>query len=157
VAEEPTKPESSDVEKEEVTKDTKNEDNKEDIKEEAQEDQEDNIFSPTHQPSGSPEKPTESDVTDVSADAEEEKVSPPREVRDPTMMETIATASPGIVSSTAESEQEVNKFELLEKLLSFLESAKENESLNPVLSGYFCKLMGILFDHKTKQMVSFIY
>jgi hypothetical protein len=30
-----------------------------------------------------------------------------------------------------------NKFELFEKLLSFIDT---DEELNPVLSGYFCKL-----------------
>jgi SIT4 phosphatase-associated protein len=47
-----------------------------------------------------------------------------------------------------------NKFELFEKLLSFLDTEDE---LNPVLCGYFCKLFQVLVGNKAKEVFNYIY
>ena len=46
------------------------------------------------------------------------------------------------------------KYFLFEKLLSFLDTTDE---LNPVLAGYFSKLMQVLVAHKTKEVFTYIY
>ena len=50
--------------------------------------------------------------------------------------------------------REPNRFELFEHLLSFLESEQE---LNPVLSGYFCKLFQVLVGSKPKEVFGYVY
>lgn len=47
-----------------------------------------------------------------------------------------------------------NKYELFEKLLSFIDT---DEELNPVLSGYFCKLFQVLVGNKPREVFSYIY
>jgi hypothetical protein len=47
-----------------------------------------------------------------------------------------------------------NRFELFEKLLTFLDTTDE---LNPVLSGYFSKLFQVLVGNKTKEVFTYIY
>lgn len=43
---------------------------------------------------------------------------------------------------------------MFEKLLSFLDTTEE---LNPVLSGYFCKLFQVLVSNKTREVFTYIY
>ena len=43
---------------------------------------------------------------------------------------------------------------LLERLFKFLES---DEDLNPVLSGYFCKLVTLLINRKQKQVIPYVF
>lgn len=47
-----------------------------------------------------------------------------------------------------------NKFELFEKLLSFIDT---DEEINPVLSGYFCKLFQVLVGNKPREVLNYIY
>jgi hypothetical protein len=47
-----------------------------------------------------------------------------------------------------------NKYELFEKLVSFIDT---DEELNPVLSGYFCKLFQVLVGNKPKEVFTYIY
>jgi hypothetical protein len=47
-----------------------------------------------------------------------------------------------------------NKFELFEKLLSFLASDQE---LNAVLSGYFCKVFSSLVTNKPREVYQYMY
>ncbi|MFS8160056.1 MAG: hypothetical protein ACMG6E_07565 [Candidatus Roizmanbacteria bacterium] len=65
----------------------------------------------------------------------------------------------GQTCSTAPTNQDVkskkfNKYELFEKLISFLDTTEE---LNPVLCGYFCKLFQVLVGNKTKEVFTYIY
>lgn len=53
-------------------------------------------------------------------------------------------------------EEEGNKYLLLERLFKFIEQAGD-EDLNPVLSGYFCKLVSLLISRKQKQLFPFIF
>ena len=39
----------------------------------------------------------------------------------------------------------------------FLDQSNEDEELNPVLSGYFCKLVSLLISRKQKQLVPYIF
>jgi hypothetical protein len=48
-----------------------------------------------------------------------------------------------------EDEEEGNKYVLLERLFKFIET-EGDEDLNPVLSGYFCKLVSLLISRKQK-------
>lgn len=51
-----------------------------------------------------------------------------------------------------------NKYVLLDRLFKFLEDeVEEGEELNPVLSGYFCKLVSLLVSRKQKQLVPYIF
>jgi len=43
---------------------------------------------------------------------------------------------------------------LLDRLFKFI---KDEETLNPVLSGYFCKLVSLLISRKQKSLVPYIY
>jgi hypothetical protein len=53
-----------------------------------------------------------------------------------------------------EEEEEENKFQLLDRLFEFL---RQEEELNPVLSGYFCKLVSLLISRKQKQLIPYIF
>lgn len=61
--------------------------------------------------------------------------------------------------STAPTNQDIkakkaNKFELFEKLLSFVDT---DEEVNPVLAGYFCKLFQVLVGNKPREVFSYVY
>ena len=47
-----------------------------------------------------------------------------------------------------------NKFMLLDRLFQFVQQEGE---LNPVLSGYFCKLVSLLNSRKQKMLVPYIF
>lgn len=51
-------------------------------------------------------------------------------------------------------EEEENRFQLLDRLFMFLDT---DEELNPVLSGYFCKLVSLLISRKQKQLIPYIF
>ena len=53
-------------------------------------------------------------------------------------------------------EEEGNKYLLLERLFKFIQT-EGDEELNPVLSGYFCKLVSLLISRKQKQLFPFIF
>ena len=55
-----------------------------------------------------------------------------------------------------EDEEEGNKYVLLERLFKFIQTV-DGEDLNPVLSGYFCKLVSLLISRKQKQLFPFIF
>ena len=58
------------------------------------------------------------------------------------------------VQEEEEDEEEGNKFILLERLFKFIQT---DEELNPVLAGYFCKLVSLLISRKQKQLFPFIF
>ena len=51
-------------------------------------------------------------------------------------------------------DEEGNKYVLLERLFKFIQT---DDVLNPVLSGYFCKLVSLLISRKQKQLFPFIF
>ena len=53
-----------------------------------------------------------------------------------------------------EEEEDPNEFELLEYLLAFL---KPESELNPVLCGYFAKLIGVFINNRQSQFLNFIF
>jgi hypothetical protein len=44
----------------------------------------------------------------------------------------------------------------LDRLFKFVRTA-DNEQLNPVLSGYFCKLVSLLISRKQKLLIPYIF
>ena len=54
-----------------------------------------------------------------------------------------------------EAQKPTNPYELFERLLSFLDS--EEEELNPVLCGYFCKLFKVLIENKAREVYNYMY
>jgi hypothetical protein len=54
----------------------------------------------------------------------------------------------------AQAQKRPNRFELLEKLLSFLDT---DEPLNLVLAGYFSKIFLILLNNKAKDTYQYVY
>jgi len=53
-------------------------------------------------------------------------------------------------------EDEANRYMLLDKLFLFIRS-KEDDDLNPVLSGYFSKIVRILITKRQKQIVPYLF
>jgi hypothetical protein len=55
-----------------------------------------------------------------------------------------------------EDEDAGNQYVLLERLFKFIQTEDDAE-LNPVLSGYFCKLVSLLISRKQKQLFPYIF
>ena len=53
-------------------------------------------------------------------------------------------------------EDEANRYMLLDKLFLFIRSKKDDD-LNPVLSGYFSKIVRILITKRQKQLVPYLF
>ena len=53
-------------------------------------------------------------------------------------------------------EEEDGKYVLLDRLFKFIRTPGK-EQLNPVLSGYFCKLVSLLISRKQKSLVPYIF
>jgi hypothetical protein len=68
----------------------------------------------------------------------------------------MATATTLASEAAEEDEDADNKYVLLDRLFKFI-AASEDEELNPVLSGYFCKLVSLLISRKQKQLVPYIF
>jgi len=58
--------------------------------------------------------------------------------------------------TTVKKEEEANRYMLLDKLFLFIRS-KEDDDLNPVLSGYFSKILRILITKRQKQLVPYLF
>lgn len=70
------------------------------------------------------------------------------------LLDTMATTATTLATLVTEVAEEETKFVLLDRLFKFLE---QNGELNPVLSGYFCKLVSLLISRKQKQLVPYIF
>lgn len=51
----------------------------------------------------------------------------------------------------------INKYDLLDKVFNFVIDQKKGEEINPVLSGYFWKIVISLLGYKPKEIMSYIY
>jgi len=69
---------------------------------------------------------------------------------DATQATTVAETS-----QHSEEEEECSKYMLLDRLFKFIMS-KDDEPVNPVLSGYFSKVVCLLINRKQKQVVPYI-
>ena len=58
--------------------------------------------------------------------------------------------------TTVKKEEEANRYMLLDKLFLFIRS-KQDDDLNPVLSGYFSKILRILITKRQKQLVPYLF
>ena len=86
--------------------------------------------------------------TDVEEKKEEEKTEPSTE-----NLETAATEVS--VAEGVEEAERVSKYMLLDRLFKFIRT--EEAPLNPVLAGYFCKLLTLLINRKQKQVIPYIF
>jgi hypothetical protein len=127
-------------------------------KREKEEEEEDNIFSPKRE-----EEAPQTGESSLSQETSPEKVIIlDLEGENPFSPETYINHqtievdnSPAVLSSTAPSQSD--RFQLLHKLFGFLASSTAQQGLNPVLAGYFTKLLQILYDNQTKLLVQFLY
>ena len=91
-----------------------------------------------NEPEQTVEQVDEEDIDLTKADSSEEVKSEPKE------------KAPVVELS----EEEKAKFDLLDHLFIFLDSEEE---LNPVLCGYFSKLVGVFLNRKSKQIYHYVY
>lgn len=66
-----------------------------------------------------------------------------------------ATNEPAKTKAEPEAVEEPDKYMLLKYLFKFIET--EEHPVNPVLAGYFAKLLVLLLNRKQKQIVPFIF
>lgn len=81
---------------------------------------------------------------------ENAKEEPVEQVEEPVEILDEDSTAP----TTNEIPRKSNKYELFEKLLSFLDTTEE---LNPVLCGYFCKVFSVLVGNKSKEVYAYVY
>ena len=100
----------------------------------------------------------------VAATTEEAKAETPaaaktdaEKEKDPlaTTYTTLATEATDATADEIDEEPE-NKYVLLDRLFKFIRT-EGDEQLNPVLSGYFCKLVSILISRKCRQLVPYVF
>jgi len=99
------------------------------------------------------EKPVEADApkTDISS-FENEPEKEAEQTNESTLATTVADAS------EHSEEEEVSKYMLLDRLFKFISiDEKENGEVNPVLAGYFSKVVQLLINRKQKQIVPYIF
>lgn len=70
------------------------------------------------------------------------------------MANTMATVETEVTQQNEEDEDIDNKFVLLDRLFTFIE---QEEDLNPVLAGYFAKLVSLLISRKQKLLIPYIF
>lgn len=107
----------------------------------------------------------QNDKKETSAEAtEEKKKSEPEEEEEETETkadENMSTKEDTTTLHTEGQEEEdatpANKFHLLDRLFKFIRTEAEESELNPVLSGYFCKLVSLLISRKQKQLVPYVF
>lgn len=97
---------------------------------------------------------------EAKAEPEEEEATE-KPAAEKTTTDEMATTATTLQTEDApeeeeDDEEEGNKYLLLERLFKFIQQAGD-EDLNPVLSGYFCKLVSLLISRKQKQLFPFIF
>jgi len=70
----------------------------------------------------------------------------------------MATSAVSTLQTEAHEEEDesTNKYVLLDRLFKFIRTDQE-EPLNPVLSGYFSKLVSLLISRKQKLLVPYVF
>ena len=98
--------------------------------------------------------------TPVAASPEEVKGETPAATKtdDEKMDTTYTTLQTEATDTAAEEldEEPENKYVLLDRLFKFIRT-EGDEQLNPVLAGYFCKLVSILISRKCRQLVPYVF
>lgn len=106
----------------------------------------------------SEEKKDESDQVKQDGDSQPEDSKPQEtktsDLNDETADSELTTEPSTIAARPQLSEEERSKFDLLDKLFSFLDTEEE---LNPVLSGYFAKLVNVFLNRKAKDIYRYVY
>ncbi len=95
-----------------------------------------------------------SEDKDTKAEPEEEaQTSINADVTDSAVASTVASTLATEANEDDDPDSQY-KFMLLDRLFKFVRNEGE---LNPVLSGYFCKLVSLLISRKQKQLIPYIY
>lgn len=97
----------------------------------------------------------------AAATTDEQKKSEPEEEETEAKAEDLSTKETTATVQTTEADEEeeepVNKYHLLDRLFKFIRTEGDISELNPVLSGYFCKLVSLLISRKQKQLVPYVF
>ena len=90
-------------------------------------------------------------------ESEPEEEAPEKKADDSsTPLSTEATALETLpTEGELKDDEPENRFVLLDRLFLFIEDT--DEDLNPVLAGYFCKLVSLLISRKQKSLVPYIF
>ena len=94
-------------------------------------------------------------TTPEEAKGETPSATKPDEEKLDTTYTTLQTEATDTQAEEVEEEPE-NKYVLLDRLFKFIRT-EGDEQLNPVLSGYFCKLVSILISRKCRQLVPYVF
>lgn len=90
---------------------------------------------------------------------------PESEAKDPEQATEIQTGSDSFSVTTADTKVETQankkkyggKYELIDRIFDFILLCPKNTEINPVLSGYFQKVVLALLGYKQKQVMNYIY
>ena len=141
----------------EETKDSDKKDDKDSEEKPAEEKKEAKKVEPEEE---EPAKTTEDTSSEEKKSSEESN----DKSKDEKSEENTTVASTLVTESNADPEEEDdesdNKYMLLERLFKFIKveaGTTEETQLNPVLAGYFCKLVSLLISRKQKQLVPFVF
>jgi hypothetical protein len=107
------------------------------------------------EPEEQKEAPKEEETAEQAVESAIEGASPEKE--DEESKVAMNNGEPESEDATVEPIEEMNMspFQLLDKLFTFLNT--EEKPLNPVLSGYFAKLVTLLLTRRQKQIVPYIF
>ena len=74
------------------------------------------------------------------------------------LLDTVESTQQTLATETNEEDDEQdNKYVLLDRLFKFVRQEPGDDELNPVLSGYFFKLVSLLISRKQKLLVPYIF
>jgi len=117
----------------------------------------------TQEPEAEQNDKKETPAATETTTEEQKKSEPEEEETDAKAEENLSTKETTMTVQTEGQEEEedaepANKFHLLDRLFKFIREGTETDSeLNPVLSGYFCKLVSLLISRKQKQLVPYVF
>ena len=61
------------------------------------------------------------------------------------------------LSDSTDATRAVSKYDLLDHVFTFITEVVPGEEINPLLSGYFCKLVTSLLNYKKKEFLSYFF
>lgn len=140
------KPEESKAEEDDKDKNTQEPESEE----QAKKTKEDGAKEPEEEETATGQK----EATEPEAAKEEEPEKDPAKIIN--NLTTQSVASTLVTEEGEPEEEEESKHVLLDRLFKFIR-AEGDEQLNPVLSGYFCKLVSLLISRKQKSLVPYIF
>lgn len=98
----------------------------------------------------------------TASESTKPKIDEPEKEEDKEGQETSASAENETTAATEltqaddqEEQEPISKYMLLDRLFKFIRT--DETPLNPVLAGYFCKLLILLINRKQKQIIPYIF